>query len=76
MMHHPDMDILLRDSYANYVIQTCLESAQEDQRLEFIECIRPLMTSIRNTPHGKRIYNKIQREDQQKSASCRVILNN
>lgn len=53
------MERFLRDSYANYVIQTCLDFAEEDQRIQFIDCIRPLLPSIRNTPYGKRIYSKI-----------------
>lgn len=53
------MERFLRDSYANYVIQTCLDFAEEDQRIQFIDCIRPLLHSIRNTPYGKRIYSKI-----------------
>lgn len=57
--NHPNMERFLRDSYANYVIQTCLDFAEEDQRNQFIDCIRPLLPSIRNTPYGKRIYSKI-----------------
>lgn len=30
--------------------------------IKLVECIRPLLTTIRHTPHGKRIYNKINRE--------------
>ncbi|GAN00831.1 conserved hypothetical protein [Mucor ambiguus] len=59
---HPNMERFLRDSYANYVIQTCLDCADEDQRIKFVECIRPLLPSIRNTPYGKRIYSKIHRD--------------
>jgi hypothetical protein len=55
------MDKFIRDSYANYVIQTCLDCADDDQRNQFIDCIRPLLPPIRNTPYGKRIYSKIHR---------------
>ncbi|KAI8094593.1 armadillo-type protein [Thamnidium elegans] len=57
--NHPQMEKFLRDSYANYVIQTCLDFAEQDQRVQFIDRIRPLLPSIRNTPYGKRIYSKI-----------------
>lgn len=57
--NHPQMEKFLRDSYANYVIQTCLDFAEQDQRAQFIDRIRPLLPSIRNTPYGKRIYSKI-----------------
>ncbi|CEP10847.1 hypothetical protein [Parasitella parasitica] len=62
IIDHPNMERFLRDSYANYVIQTCLDCAEEDQRIKFVECIRPLLPSIRNTPYGKRIYSKIHRD--------------
>ncbi|KAL9552419.1 hypothetical protein MBANPS3_003771 [Mucor bainieri] len=62
IIDHPNLERFLRDSYANYVIQTCLDCADEDQRIKFVECIRPLLPSIRNTPYGKRIYSKIHRD--------------
>lgn len=62
IIDHPNMERFLSDSYANYVIQTCLDCADEDQRIKFIEYIRPFLSSIRNTPYGKRIYSKIHRD--------------
>ncbi|CAO3609133.1 unnamed protein product [Cunninghamella blakesleeana] len=56
------MEKLLRDSYANYVIQTSLDCADPNQRTELVECIRPLLASVRSTPYGKRIHGKIYRE--------------
>lgn len=69
IIDHPNMERFLRDSYANYVIQTCLDCADEDQRNKFVECIRPLLPSIRNTPYGKRIYSKIHRDINVNSSS-------
>ncbi|KAI7876723.1 ARM repeat-containing protein [Lichtheimia hyalospora FSU 10163] len=60
LMNESSIEKLLRDSFANYVVQTCLEYADEDQRLQLIELIRPLLPSIRSTPYGKRISGKIQ----------------
>ncbi|CDH59252.1 arm repeat-containing protein [Lichtheimia corymbifera JMRC:FSU:9682] len=62
LMNESSIEKLLRDSFANYVVQTCLEYADEDQRSHLIELIRPLLPSIRSTPYGKRISSKIQRE--------------
>ncbi|KAI8878276.1 ARM repeat-containing protein [Backusella circina FSU 941] len=62
LTNQPNMEKLLRDSFANYVIQTCLDYAEQDQRIKLIDCIRPLLPCIRNTPYGKRIYSKIQRD--------------
>nr|KAJ3422709.1 hypothetical protein HK105_006825 [Polyrhizophydium stewartii] len=56
------LDRLLRDSYANYVIQTALDYADTPQRMQLVECIRPILPSIRNTPYGKRIQTKIMRD--------------
>ena len=53
---------LLRDSYANYVVQTSLDYAEPAQRQKLIECIRPVLPLIRNTPYGKRIQSKLQPE--------------
>ncbi|KAI8338668.1 armadillo-type protein [Chlamydoabsidia padenii] len=59
-----NMEKLLRDSFANYVIQTCLDYADQDQKVQLVERIRPHLASIRSTPYGKRIHSKIQREQQ------------
>jgi hypothetical protein len=31
-----------------------------------VDCIRPILPSIRNTPYGKRIQGKLQRDQQQR----------
>lgn len=72
IIQHPNMDRFIRDSYANYVIQTCLDCADDDQRNQFIDCIRPLLPPIRNTPYGKRIYSKIHRGNMSNSSSTRT----
>ncbi|KAL1922970.1 uncharacterized protein VTP21DRAFT_9346 [Calcarisporiella thermophila] len=62
----PKLERLLRDPYGNYVVQTALERADPCQREELIECVRPLLPAIRNTPYGKRIHSKLQREKREK----------
>ncbi|KAI8380635.1 armadillo-type protein [Choanephora cucurbitarum] len=69
IIQHPNMEKFLRDSYANYVIQTCLDCAEQDQREQFVECIRPLLPSIRNTPYGKRIHSKVYNKSLSTSSS-------
>ena len=56
------LEKLLRDSYANYVVQTALDCADPLQRAKLVECIRPILPAIRSTPYGKRLTNKLQRE--------------
>lgn len=56
------LERMLRDSFANYVVQTALDYAEPGQRAELVAIIRPVLPMIRNTPYGKRIQSKIQRE--------------
>ncbi|KAJ2501322.1 hypothetical protein GGH96_002021 [Coemansia sp. RSA 1972] len=62
LMQRDKLEMLMRDSYGNYVVQTALDFADQHQRLEIIEAILPLLPLIRNTPYGKRIYSKLQRD--------------
>ncbi|PNY27788.1 Armadillo-like helical [Tolypocladium capitatum] len=59
----------LRDSFGNYVIQTALEFATPHQKYRLVECIRPLLPQIRNTPYGRRIQAKISLYDNRGSAA-------
>jgi hypothetical protein len=54
---------LLQDPYGNYVIQTALTVAQPQQRLQLTENIKPLLPALGNTPYGKRIQNKIAKDN-------------
>ncbi|KAF9175970.1 hypothetical protein BGX20_006066 [Mortierella sp. AD010] len=74
MVNKARLDKLLRDSYANYVVQTALEFADPIQRAQLVECIRPLLPAIRNTPYGKRIQSKLHR-DQMSSVNQLTHLN-
>ncbi|KAJ3039073.1 hypothetical protein HDV00_012631 [Rhizophlyctis rosea] len=53
---------LLGDCYGNYVVQTALDFADPMQRKQLVECIRPLLPAVRNTPYGKRLHSKLHRE--------------
>ncbi|RCH78622.1 hypothetical protein CU098_004331, partial [Rhizopus stolonifer] len=55
MINKPQLEKLLRDSYANYVVQTALDFANETQHQKLSEHIRPLLPLIRNTSYCKRI---------------------
>jgi len=58
-----EMPNLLRDNFANYVIQTALEYATPMMKHRLVEGIRPVLPSIRATPYGRRIQAKIQAYD-------------
>ncbi|OZJ02584.1 hypothetical protein BZG36_03653 [Bifiguratus adelaidae] len=64
MLNKTRLEKLLRDSYANYVVQTSLDYADAVQRAQLVDCIRPLLPAIRNTPYGKRIQGKLHRDQQ------------
>ncbi|KAI5852319.1 armadillo-type protein [Tricharina praecox] len=53
------MDDMLRDCYANYVIQTSIDYADPVTRQKLAEVIMPLLPSIRNFPYGRRIQSKL-----------------
>ena len=59
-MNPADLEKLLRDSYANYVVQTAMDYADPETKSRLIDNIRPILPSIRHTPYGRRIFGKIQ----------------
>lgn len=62
IIEYDNLLYLLQDPYANYVIQTSLNVSEPAQHARLVEAIRPHLTSLRNTPYGKRIQNKIVKE--------------
>lgn len=54
---------LIRDSYANYVIQTALEHATIYMKKELVEVIRPILPAVRQTPYGRKIQAKVNAYD-------------
>ncbi|CAG8451632.1 421_t:CDS:2 [Paraglomus brasilianum] len=75
MLNKISLEKLLRDCYANYVVQTSLDYADPVQRAELVDCIKPLLPAVRNTPYGKRIQGKLHR-DQQMQAMNSINMNN
>lgn len=58
-----ELERLLRDSFANYVVQTAMDFADEETKAQMYDNIRPILPAIRHTPHGRRIAAKIQEHD-------------
>lgn len=52
--------VLLNDPYGNYVLQTALDVASAANLNRLAQSLQPLLPSIKNTPHGRRIFTKIQ----------------
>jgi len=63
LLNRQRLENLLRDSFGNYVVQTSLDYAEPNQRQQLVDCIRPILPMIRNTPYGKRIQSKLQRDN-------------
>ncbi|KAL4872731.1 hypothetical protein BDV12DRAFT_182759 [Aspergillus spectabilis] len=59
MLSGVELEKMLRDSFANYVVQTAMDFADPDTRNRIVESVRPILPSIRQTPHGRRIASKI-----------------
>lgn len=59
MLDGHELDKMLRDSFANYVVQTAMDFADPETRQRIVNAIRPILPSIRQTPHGRRIAGKI-----------------
>ncbi|CAO1602339.1 hypothetical protein XANCAGTX0491_005955 [Xanthoria calcicola] len=59
MLNSNELEKMLRDSFANYVVQTALDYADSETKSMLVEAIRPILPSIRQTPYGRRISSKI-----------------
>lgn len=59
MLNANELEKMLSDSFANYVVQTALDYADPETKNRLIEAIRPILPSIRQTPYGRRIQSKI-----------------
>ncbi|KAG9097201.1 hypothetical protein FS749_006842 [Ceratobasidium sp. UAMH 11750] len=56
------LEKLLCDSYGNYCTQTALDYATPLQRTLLVDSIWPMLLLLQSTPCGKRIRNRLQRE--------------
>ena len=59
MLNTNELEKMLSDSFANYVVQTALEYADSETKNRLVDAIRPILPSIRQTPYGRRIQSKI-----------------
>lgn len=55
-----ELERMLRDSFANYVVQTALDYGNTVHKQRMVDIITPILPSIKQTPHGRRIASKIQ----------------
>lgn len=69
IMNPMELEKLLRDSFANYVVQTAMDYADDETKNRLIDNIRPIIPAIRHTPYGRRIQGKIQDYDSRLAGS-------
>eukprot|EP01089_Gocevia_fonbrunei_P019667 TRINITY_DN703_c0_g2_i1.p1 TRINITY_DN703_c0_g2~~TRINITY_DN703_c0_g2_i1.p1 ORF type:complete len:676 (+),score=113.15 TRINITY_DN703_c0_g2_i1:55-2082(+) len=55
------LDALIQDPFGNYVVQTAMNISDPQQHAQLVEFIKPYLPTLRNTPYGKRIQNKIMK---------------
>ena len=53
--------LMMKDQYANYVIQKMIEVAEPPQRKLLISRIRPQITALRKYTYGKHILAKLEK---------------
>lgn len=63
MLNPGEVDRMLRDSFANYVVQTALEFSTSPMKGRLVDALRPILPAIRSTPYGRRIQAKVQAYD-------------
>ncbi|EXJ92260.1 hypothetical protein A1O3_00810 [Capronia epimyces CBS 606.96] len=54
-----ELEKMLRDAFANYVVQTAMDFADPHTKMRLVDAIRPILPLIKQTPHGRRIAGKI-----------------
>lgn len=63
MLVASELEKMLRDSFANYVVQTAMDFADPEMKTKLVDAIRPILPTIRQTPHGRRIAGKMMGVD-------------
>jgi len=60
MCNRVDLERMVRDSFANYVVQTAMDYADPETKRVLMDQMRPIVPLVRHTPHGRRIATKLQ----------------
>ncbi len=53
--------IMVRDQYANYVVQRIIEMAQGDIRTRFIDGLKQRVPNLKKVSYGKHIISRIEK---------------
>lgn len=60
------IEIMMKDQYANYVVQKILEVIDETQRRRVIEKLRPHLSALKKFTYGKHIISTLERLEGQR----------
>ena len=58
-----DFDRIADDPFANYVVQTAWDHANEEDEARIAEKVRPLMARMRHKPYGRRFQSRLSERD-------------
>lgn len=59
VLSSPLLPRLLQDSYGNYVVQSSLSVSSGELHQALVDAIKPYLSALKGTPHGKRILQKV-----------------
>ena len=75
LFSHSALYTMMKDQYANYVVQKMIEVADSQQRKTLLLRIRPHMNSLRRFTYGKHILAKLEKYVNSGSKSVAVSAN-
>ena len=61
--------LMVKDQYANYVVQKMLDVAEEPLRQQLLSGLRPHVSALKRYTYGKHIISKVERQPGSASAS-------
>ena len=63
ILNYPDFDRVADDAFANYVVQTAWDNADENDEARLAEKIRPVLARMRHKPYGRRFQSRLNERD-------------
>ena len=53
--------LMMKDQYANYVVQKMIEFADDDLKQQLLQQLRPHVHALRRYTYGKHLIGKVER---------------
>lgn len=64
------LQVMMKDQYANYVVQKMIDVSEPTQRKTLLHKIRPHMNSLRKYTYGKHIIAKLEKVSSLNNLNC------